>query len=80
LPEPVFMITLHDGSPAVRRMLAAALRFLLWMVPSCAADYTLATADGGRHALWLTLAAAFTVLAAAVLLVNVDDDSDGGKP
>lgn len=73
LPEPVFMITVTHGNARERRAMVQALRFLLWAVPSAAADYVLATADGGRHSLWLTLAAAYAVLATAVLLVNARD-------
>ena len=76
LPVPVFMITVEHGSVRGRRALVQALRFLLWLVPSCAVDYTLAVADGGRHALWLTLAAAIAVLAIAVLTVNVQEDPE----
>lgn len=73
LPEPVLMIDVTRGSDRERRAMVAALRFLLWLVPSGAVDYGLAVADGGRHAPWLTLAAAFAVLAIAVVLVNVQD-------
>jgi hypothetical protein len=54
-----------------------ALRFLLWGAPACAADYILATADGGRHSPWLTLAAAYLALVIAVLTVGVRDGSGG---
>jgi hypothetical protein len=77
LPEPEFMITLTRGTVRSRRAGVHALRFLLWLCPSAAVDYVLATADGGRHSLLLTLAASFATLVLAVLLVNV---RDGGKP
>jgi hypothetical protein len=73
LPEPVFMVTLTNPSGATRRVEANAIRFLAWLVPSFAVDYVLASADGGRHSLLLTLAASFTVLAIAVLTVNVEE-------
>jgi hypothetical protein len=76
LPEPAFMITVKRGSDRNRRAAVSALRFLLWVVPSGAVDYVLATADGGRHSPWLTLAATFALLVTAVLVVNV---RDGGK-
>lgn len=46
------------------------------MPPACALDYALATWDGGRHSLWLTLAATYAALVIAVLLVGV---RDGGE-
>lgn len=80
LPEPVFMITVSHGSAQGRRAMVSALRFLLWGVPSLAVDCALAVADGGRHALWLTLAASFAVLAIAVLTVNAEAGDDSGTP
>ena len=73
LPGPLFMITVTNGSAKSQRAMVHALRFLLWMVPTMTVDYVLATADGGRHSLWLTLAASFITLAIAVLTVNVRD-------
>ncbi len=74
LPEPVLlMIEVTRGSDRDRRVMVAALRFLLWMVPSAVTGYVLAATDGGRHSLWMTLAASFAVLATAVLLVNARD-------
>jgi hypothetical protein len=72
LPEPRFMITVTHGSNRSRRARVNALRFLLWVVPAGVADYVLATADGGRHSLWMTLAAAYATLALAVLTVNAE--------
>ena len=57
LPEPAFTITITRGSARSLRAEMAALRFLLWLAPAAVVDYALATVDGGRHALWLTLAA-----------------------
>lgn len=73
LPEPFFMIEVTRGGDRARRVTVAALRFLLWMIPSATVDYVLAATDGGRHSLWMTLAASFAVLATAVLLVNARD-------
>lgn len=72
LPEPVFMITLPSGTGRLYHAEAAFLQFALWMIPSGAVDYALAVADGGRHALWLTLAAAFAVLEVMMLTVGVE--------
>lgn len=78
LPGPVFTIEVTRGSDRERRSAAAALRFLLWAVPSGAADYFLASAPG-PHPLWASLAAAYLVLAVAVLIVNVRDGAEGGQ-
>jgi len=59
--------------------MVGALRFLLWGTPACTLDYVLATADGGRHSLWLTLAASFALLATAVLTVGVRDGGGEGQ-
>lgn len=80
LPEPAYMITVSHPSPMIRRAGICVLRFLLWGVPTCAADYILATVDGGRHVLWLTLAATYVVLAIAVLAVGVSDGGGDGAP
>jgi hypothetical protein len=72
LPEPLlYEFTVNHPNARSRRAGVIALRVLLWLVPACAVDYTLAVADGGRHSLWLTLAASFAALAVAVLLVGV---------
>jgi hypothetical protein len=75
LPEPVLMITV-PGDTRLHRAEASVLQCALWMIPSGAVDYALAVADGGRHALWLTLAAAFTVLAIMMLTVGVEAIGD----
>lgn len=74
IPEPVFLITLSRGSSRIRRAEMHALHLLLWLVPSCAAEFFTATAGGERHSPLLVLAAAFTVLAVAVLTVNVREE------
>jgi hypothetical protein len=77
LPEPLlYEITVAHKSARSRRAMVHALRFLLWGAPACALDYALATWDGGRHSLWLTLAATYAALVIAVLLVGV---RDGGE-
>ena len=77
LPESLFMITV-SGNGRLHRAEAAFLQFALWMIPSCAVDYALAAADGGRHALWPTLAAAFLVLGIMMLTVGVENGEDTG--
>jgi hypothetical protein len=72
LPEPAFMITLPPGAGRLYDAEASFLQFALWMIPSAAVDYGLAAADGGRHSLWLTLAAAFLVLVIMMLTVGVE--------
>jgi hypothetical protein len=80
LPEPLlYEITVSHKSARSRRSMVHALRFLLWAAPTLLVDYVLATADGGRHSLWLTLTASFAVLAVAVLLVGVRDGSGEGQ-
>lgn len=77
LPEPLlYEITVTHPDARMRRAGVTTLRFLLWGTPACALDYFLATADGGRHSLWMTLAASFAILATAVLMVGV---RDGGE-
>jgi hypothetical protein len=80
LPEPAYMITVTHPSPRIRRAGICALRFLLWGAPVCAVEYVLAVTDGGHHALWLTLAATYVVLAIAVLTVNVRDGGGEEAP
>lgn len=80
LPEPAYTITVTHPSPGRRRAAICALRFLLWGSPALAVDCVLATADGGRHALWLTLAATYVVLAIAILTVGVSDGGGGEAP
>jgi hypothetical protein len=77
LPEPAYIITVSHPNPRIGRVGASALRFLLWGTPVLSADYILATADGGRHALWLTLAATYVVLAIAMLTVGVEAGGGG---
>jgi hypothetical protein len=81
LPEPLlYEITVTHPSPRIRRAGVTALRFLLWVTPAVAVDCFLATADGGHHSLWLTLAAALAALAVAVLTVGVrEGDGEGRK-
>jgi hypothetical protein len=73
IPEPMFMITLTHPSPRIRRTGMIALRFLLWL----AVDWTLATADGGHHALWLAITVIYAVLAITVLTVDVVEGVGG---
>lgn len=80
LPEPALMITLPPGSGRLYRTEASLLQFALWMIPSGAVDYVLAAADGGRHSLWLTLAAAFAALAIMMLIVGVETSETGDAP
>lgn len=80
LPEPAYEITVSHPSPTIRRAGVCAVRVLFWGTPACVVDYILATVDGGRHSLLLTLAAAFAALAIAVLLVGVRDGGGEDAP
>jgi hypothetical protein len=81
LPEPLlYEITVSRKSAGSRRVMVHALRFLLWGTPGCALDYALATWDGGRHSLWLTLAATYIVIVIAVLLVGVREGDGEDAP
>ena len=75
LPAPAYEITVSHPSPRIRRAGVCALRFLLWGLPTFAVELALGAVGGGRHARWLTIAAACAVLAISVLTVGV---SDGG--
>lgn len=81
LPEPLlYEFTLTHPSARARLAGVTALRFLLWGTPAALVDYVLATADGGRHSLWLTLAATYIVIVIAVLLVGVREGDGEDMP